>query len=276
MEFINFLTAVLPAVLALATVILAFFTFFLWHETKKSREFQQELYQPDVGIIEIYVGTVGNSDAICFDIINIGKARAYNIEIKENKNPTKPPILKATPVSKLYSLDPSKYAILFLKTIEKNSQSIMKDIPKEKLSLTITYQNKKNKKFEDKFDIYTSRLRVNENYTEKIAEELKATNKILKDHSRIFKEEKCLENTYCNLSLEEIKNCLKNLGNLEDGVCLFQHYHKDIKCLLDSYRAKLLAKKDLNDDEKAMLNKLQGNFVFTKPEELKNFISPLT
>ena len=46
----------------------------------------------------------------------------------------------------------------------------MKDIPKEKLSLTITYQNKKNKKFEDKFDIYTSRLRVNENYTEKIAD----------------------------------------------------------------------------------------------------------
>ncbi len=55
----------------------------------------------------------------------------------------------------------------------------MKDIPREKLSLTITYQNKKNKKFEDKFDIDTDRLRINENYTKKITEKLKEINRTI-------------------------------------------------------------------------------------------------
>ena len=48
--FHEWLLIILTAVLALATIVLAFFTFFLWQETKKSRKFQQEIYQPDVGI----------------------------------------------------------------------------------------------------------------------------------------------------------------------------------------------------------------------------------
>ena len=139
--------------------------------------------QAYVGIIEIgaggYFDETNKGDSIYFDIRNIGKARAYNIEIKENKNITKSPILKASRFSKLYSLDPSKDAILFIKTIEKKSKDILKDIPKEKLSLTITYQNKKNKKFEDKFDIDTDRLRINENYTKKITEKLKEINRTI-------------------------------------------------------------------------------------------------
>ena len=92
----------------------------------------------ELEVLAVILMKLHKGDSIYFDIRNIGKARAYNIKIKENKNITKSPILiSQSRFSKLYSLDPIKRVqYVFIKGLKKkNPKTILKDIAKRKIDL---------------------------------------------------------------------------------------------------------------------------------------------
>ncbi len=68
-------------ILAIATVVLAVFTIMLWYETKKSREFQKEIYTPELSIT--FFPSQRYINDLFISIKNIGKVPIYNIKLKK-------------------------------------------------------------------------------------------------------------------------------------------------------------------------------------------------
>jgi hypothetical protein len=165
----EWMTAVSTIVLVIATIIYVYFTYKLTKETTKLREVETTPF------ISIYTKPTRPIEMI---VENIGKAPAYNIEIKFDEKYLDCFLFGCTKnKNKISYFSPNQQFTILLKQYGELEKS-----PHEYIPVSVTYQSKDGRTFEEVFNIewkYLSSSEIEKDGLEEIKKELEKTVKTL-------------------------------------------------------------------------------------------------
>jgi hypothetical protein len=174
----EWMTAVSTIVLVVATIIYVYFTYKLTKETTKLREVETTPF------ISIYTKATRPIEMI---VENIGKAPAYNIEIKFDEKYLDCFLFDCTKnKNKISYFSPNQQFTILLKQYGELEKS-----PYEYIPISVTYQSKDGRTFEELFNIewkYLSSSEIEKDGLEEIKKELEKTVKVLDKINKTIKE----------------------------------------------------------------------------------------